>query len=118
MFINILIMSFAFNIFNKILNCKSKYKSVDFFTKNETRILIWLLSVTRFDEKIIKNFSFYYKNIPLKISSQINVNNQIDLALENNFLEKKKSDIDKRSIIITATEKTVKEFNIFVNDIK
>lgn len=106
-------MSKAFDLFKNLNDLMLKYESVNFFLRNHTRFNIWVLSVTRFEEPIIKNFSFYYKNINTDISSQININNQIDLACSKKLLDKKQSDIDKRSTIITATDRTIKEFEIY-----
>lgn len=106
-------MSLSYKLLKTYNSLLINHKTISFFTKNQTRYFIWLLSVTRFDEPVIKNFNFFYKNIPDSISSKVNINNQIDLALENNFLEKKKSDIDKRSTIITATKITMDEFEIY-----
>lgn len=108
-------MTIPYKIFKNHIKFRNKSKIVKFFLKNETRYLIWLLSSTRFENNTVKNFNFYYKNIPLDISSQININNQIDLALEEGFLIKKKSDIDKRSMIITSSEQTKKDFFDFFN---
>lgn len=108
-------MTIAYRVFKNHIKSRNKSKIVKFFLKNETRYLIWLLSSTRFENNTIKNFNFYYKNIPVDISSQININNQIDLALEEGFLIKKKSDIDKRSMIITSSEQTKKDFFDFFN---
>lgn len=111
-------MSLALSIFNHHINSSNNNRCLKFFLKNETRYLIWILSVTRFDNPIIKNFAFYYKNIPPTVSSHININNQIDLALQENFLINKKSDIDKRSMIITATDETVEVFNDYFKKLK
>lgn len=110
-------MSLAYKILNHYKK-NSENKVVNFFLKNQTRFHIWLLSVARFDNATIKNFSFYYKNIPTHISSQININNHIDIAIEEGYLVKKKSDIDKRSTIITSTKLTDDAFNIFFKDLK
>lgn len=110
-------MSLSYKIFNDYKSFCEKNDIAKFFLKNQTRYMIWLLSVTRFENPIIKNFSFYYKNIPLEISSQININNQIDLALQMKYLEKKKSDIDKRSIIITSTKESDDVFEIYFKNI-
>ena len=106
-------MSFHYNLLNLIKNIK-KNEIISFFTKSETRFFIWLLSLARFNDNTIKNFSYYYKNIPINTSSQININNQIDLGISKKFLIKKKSDIDKRSFIITSNEQSEKAFQIYL----
>jgi hypothetical protein len=110
-------MSLSFKIFANFLDLR-KNNIIKFFFKNECRISILLLSVTRFEENIIKNFEFYYKNIPDDISSKININTQIDLAIAKGYLAKKKSNIDKRSTIITASDETVDQFNKLIKIIK
>ncbi len=111
-------MALAYEHFKTLLKLKTELKSINFFTKNQTRFLIWLLAVTKFNEDIDKNFSYYYSNIPNHISSHININNQIDLAIENCFLEKQNSVTDKRSIIVKASEKTLEEYNTYRELIK
>ena len=111
-------MALAYEHFKTLLELKTELKSINFFTTNQTRFLIWLLAVTKFDDDIDKNFSYYYNNIPNHISSQININNQIDLAVENGFLEKQNSTSDKRSIIVKATKKTLEEYNTYRELIK
>ena len=110
-------MSLAFKIFTDLIDLR-KNNVFKFFLKNECRIFIWLLSVTRFEENIIKNFEFYYKNIPDDVSSKININIQIDLGIAKGYLYKKKSNIDKRSMIITASEESVDQFNILLKILK
>lgn len=106
-------MSFHFNLLNLFKDLK-KNETIGFFTKSETRFFIWLLSLARFNDKTIKNFNYYYKNIPINTSSQININNQIDLGISKKFLTKKKSDFDKRSFIVTSNEQSEKAFEIFL----
>lgn len=110
-------MSLAFKIFTNLIDLR-KNNIIKFFLKNDCRICIWILSVTRFEENIIKNFEFYYKNIPNDISSKININNQIDLAISKGYIEKKKSDIDKRSTIVTASDESVYQFNMLLKNLK
>lgn len=100
-------------LFKAHLEATKKSKIIDFFFKNQTRYLILLLALDDLDgeKNIIKNFNYYYKNIPSKISSQININHQIDLAIAEGYLIKKKSTIDKRSTIVTATPSTKDEFD-------
>jgi len=90
-------------IFNNHIKKITKYTELDFFFRNQTRYLILLLACVDYtsEKKIIKNFKYYYNNIPSKISSQININNQIDLAIAKGYLIKKKSIFDKRATIIT-----------------
>ena len=97
-------------IFNKHLKNLQKYPELEFFFKTQTRYLILLLACVDYESenKLIKNFKYYYNNIPSKISSQININNQIDLAIASGFLIKKKSIFDKRATIITV-KKNIKE---------
>jgi len=97
-------------IFNKHLKNLHKYPELEFFFKTQTRYLILLLACVDYESenKLIKNFKYYYNNIPSKISSQININNQIDLAIESGYLIKKKSIFDKRATIITV-KKNIKE---------
>ncbi len=111
-------MALAYEHFKTLLKLKTELKSINFFTKNQTRFLIWLLAVTTFKEDIDKNFSYYYTNIPNHISSQININNQIDMAIESGFLEKKHSEIDKRSSIVIPTKQTVEDYNVYRDLIK
>ena len=91
-------------IFNKHIKKITKYTELDFFFRNQTRYLILLLACVDYasEKKIIKNFKYYYNNIPSKISSQININNQIDLAIAKGYLIKKKSIFDKRATVITV----------------
>ena len=100
-------------LFDNYVKIVSKSKILSFFFKNQTRYLILLLSLNDYtgEKKIIKNFKYYYTNIPTFVSSQININHQIDQAIESGFLIKKKSNYDKRSIIVTVTEETKKEFD-------
>ena len=97
-------------IFNQHIKKITKYTELDFFFRNQTRYLILLLACVDYtsEKKIIKNFKYYYNNIPSKISSQININNQIDLAIAKGYLIKKKSIFDKRATIITV-KKNIKE---------
>ena len=97
-------------IFNKHIKKITKYTELDFFFRNQTRYLILLLACVDYasEKKIIKNFKYYYNNIPSKISSQININNQIDLAIAKGYLIKKKSLFDKRATIITV-KNSIKE---------
>ena len=97
-------------IFNKHLKSLQKYPELEFFFKTQTRYLILLLACVDYESenKLIKNFKYYYNNIPSKISSQININNQIDLAISSGYLIKKKSIFDKRATIITV-KKNIKE---------
>jgi len=90
-------------IFNQHIKKITKYTELDFFFRNQTRYLILLLACVDYtsEKKIIKNFKYYYNNIPSKISSQININNQIDLAIAKGYLIKKKSIFDKRATIVT-----------------
>ena len=91
-------------IFNQHIKKITKYTELDFFFRNQTRYLILLLACVDYasEKKIIKNFKYYYNNIPSKISSQININNQIDLAIAKGYLIKKKSIFDKRATVITV----------------
>ena len=91
-------------IFNKHIKKITKYTELDFFFRNQTRYLILLLACVDYtsEKKIIKNFKYYYNNIPSKISSQININNQIDLAIAKGYLIKKQSIFDKRATVITV----------------
>ena len=91
-------------IFNKHLKNLHKYPELEFFFKTQTRYLILLLACVDYEseKKIIKNFKYYYNNIPSKISSQININNQIDLAIASGYLIKKKSIFDKRATVVTV----------------
>jgi len=91
-------------IFYQHLKKIRKFPELDFFFKNQTRYLILLLACVDYtsEKKIIKNFKYYYNNIPSKISSQININNQIDLAIAKGYLIKKKSLFDKRATVITV----------------
>ena len=91
-------------IFNNHIKKITKYTELDFFFRNQTRYLILLLACVDYtsEKKIIKNFKYYYNNIPSKISSQININNQIDLAIAKGYLIKKKSTFDKRATVITV----------------
>lgn len=100
-------------LFDSYVSAISKSKILNFFFKNQTRYLVLLLALNDYngERKIIKNFKYYYSNIPSFVSSQININHQIDQAIECGFLIKKKSIHDKRSIIITVTEETKKEFD-------
>jgi hypothetical protein len=90
-------------IFNQHIKKITKHTELDFFFRNQTRYLILLLACVDYtsEKKIIKNFKYYYNNIPSKISSQININNQIDLAIAKGYLIKKKSIFDKRATIVT-----------------
>ena len=100
-------------LFDSYVKIISKSKIINFFFKNQTRYLILLLALNDYsgEKKIIKNFKYYYNNIPSFVSSQINVNHQIDYGVELGYLIKKKSIYDKRSIIITVSEDTKKEFD-------
>ena len=91
-------------IFNQHIKKITKYTELDFFFRNQTRYLILLLACVDYasEKKIIKNFKYYYNNIPSKISSQININNQIDLAIARGYLIKKQSIFDKRATVITV----------------
>lgn len=100
-------------LFDNYIKIISKSKILNFFFKNQTRYLILLLALHDYngEKRIIKNFKYYYNNIPSFASSQININHQIDHAVELGYLIKKKSTYDKRSIIITVSEDTKKEFD-------
>lgn len=100
-------------LFDNYVKIISKSKLLNFFFKNQTRYLILLLALNDYygEKKLIKNFKYYYNNIPSFVSSQININHQIDYGVELGFLIKKKSTYDKRSIIITVSEDTKKEFD-------
>lgn len=106
-------------LFDNYVKTVSKSKILNFFFKNQTRYLILLLALNDFtgEKKIIKNFKYYYTNIPTFVSSQININIQIDLAIEAEYLIKKKSIYDKRSTIITVSEEVKKEFDKNFKDI-
>ena len=98
----------------------TKYPSLEFFFKSQTRILILLLACSDYESenKLIKNFKYYYNNIPSKVSSQININNQIDLAIANGYLIKKKSVFDKRATIITVNNDIKKILDKYLKELK
>jgi hypothetical protein len=111
-------------IYKKLLDLHiknlKKFPALEFFFKSQTRILILLLACSDYesDKKLIKNFKYYYNNIPNKVSSQINVNNQIDLAIANGYLIKKKSIFDKRATIITVNNDIKKILDKYLKDLK
>ncbi len=110
-------MSQFYEIF-KILKKKKDNQIFNFFFKNEIRIFILLLSSTRFQDDTLKSIQWYIENIPSKTSSVINIKKQINLAVQHGYLSKKKSTIDKRSVIITSSEETSKVINTFLEEIK
>ena len=106
-------------IFNNHIKKITKYTELDFFFRNQTRYLILLLACVDYtsEKKIIKNFKYYYNNIPSKISSQININNQIDLAIAKGYLIKKKSIFDKRATIVTIKNNIKEILDKYLNEI-
>ena len=100
-------------LFDNYVKIISKSKLLNFFFKNQTRYLILLLALNDYngEKKLIKNFKYYYNNIPSFVLSQININHQIDYGIELGYLIKKKSTYDKRSMIVTVSEDTKKEFD-------
>lgn len=106
-------------LFNQHIKKITKHTELDFFFRNQTRYLILLLACVDYtsEKKIIKNFKYYYNNIPSKISSQININNQIDLAIAKGYLIKKKSTFDKRATVITVKNNVKEILDKYLNEI-
>ena len=88
-------------IFDQHLKKIRKFPELDFFFKNQTRYLILILACVDYnsEKKIVKNFKYYYNNIQSKTSSQININNQIDLAIAKGYLIKKNHFLTKELLL-------------------